>query len=245
MLVMFRAAIFTLLVLLSSCTSSLPDTSMPPSADGSPTTVYAGDQVPEDPDQDDEQVEEKEAGMQALESAEAPMTEQLMATPPKGWQRIYQFNNQLTRISEFVDPEETDEKWTTKVAIESYSHLSHMDPIEVLLADAERQQQNCKQLQHFNLFSGYENGYPTSVRLVMCGENETTHIGEVKISKAIAGEKQLYVVKVFKKVATFDPYQADVSNDEIAAWSQYLKRIYLCNLMDSDHPCVSPEASAR
>ena len=213
---------------------------MPTSVDGSPATVYAGDRVPEDPDQDDEQVEEE----QVLASAEAPLTEQLMAIPPTGWQRVYQFNNLLTRISEFVPPEETDEQWTTKVVMESYSHLSDMDPIEVLLADAERQQQNCKLLQHFNLFSGYENGYPTSVRLVMCGENETTHIGEVKISKAIAGEKQIYIVKVFKKVATFDPFQADVSKDEIAAWSQYLKLIYLCNPMHTDHPCVSPPASS-
>ena len=153
------------------------------------------------------------------------------------WKLIYQLNNTSTRLSDFVPPQETDSEWTTKLSFESFKKLVDSDPIEVLLAEVNRERKNCSFVQHFNLFSGLENNFPASVRLFLCGENTSINKGEVKIIKAIAGNDYFYLIRILKRIEPFSIDQPEFANEEIAAWSNYIRSISLCDPGKVEHPC--------
>lgn len=165
------------------------------------------------------------------------LSEKLIAQPPPGWIQIYRLNQDGSRISEFIPADEEANTWVNKISFESFMDLQQADPIELLLYEVEQYQKRCKFVQHFNLFSGYENGYPTSFRLIMCGKSKQLETGEISMFKAIQGTQSFYVVKLARKVAPFEPHQSEVTSEEIAQWSIFMKRIILCDPEAPDHPC--------
>ena len=164
-------------------------------------------------------------------------TEVLRAAPPHGWHQIYQLNNDAVRLADFVPQGQTNLAWKTKLSFESHSDLVDLDPIEILLSEAKKTEEKCSFIQHFNFFSGYENNYPTSLRLIMCGENEHLKKGELSMLKVIKGEDFLYIIRFLKRITPFKVNQPDVERSEIATWSDYLRKISLCNTADPEHPC--------
>ena len=164
-------------------------------------------------------------------------SEQLLAKPPTDWKLVYQLNNISTRLSEFVPAEETEIEWSTKLSFESFKKLVDSDPIEILLAEVTRDRKNCNFVQHFNLFSGLENNFPSSVRLFLCGENKTINKGEIKMIKAIAGSDYFYLIKLLKRVEPFDIDQPKFAREEVATWSSYIRGISLCDPSKTEHPC--------
>ena len=168
---------------------------------------------------------------------EGQTTEVLRASPPANWHQIYQLNEEVVRLADFVPPGQTNLDWKTKLSFESHSDLVDLDPIEILLSEAKKSEEKCTFIQHFNLFSGYENNYPTSLRLIMCGENENLKQGELSMLKVIKGNDFLYIIRFLKRIEPFKVNQPDVEKAEIATWSDYLRKITLCNSADSEHPC--------
>jgi hypothetical protein len=164
-------------------------------------------------------------------------TEVLLATPPPNWTQIYQLNKKVVRLADFVPANETTLNWQTKLSFESHSDLVDLDPIEILLSEAKKSEEKCTFIQHFNLFSGFENNYPTSLRLIMCGENENLKQGELSMLKVIQGDDFLYIVRFLKRIEPFKLNQPDVEKPEIATWSDYLRKIRLCNPANVKHPC--------
>lgn len=166
--------------------------------------------------------------------------ERLIATTPTAWERIYQINTDTIRLSDFVPPGQNAAEWELKLSFESYRLTDlNTDPIELLLAEVKEDERRCAFVQHFNIFSGYENGYETSVRLFQCGENQFAGQGEIKLMKAIRGEEYLYAIRVVKRIPTFNPGGAEFPEDEMADWSQFLNTIYVCN-DTAQHPCRLP-----
>lgn len=169
--------------------------------------------------------------------------ERLIAEIPKDWVRTYQINTETTRLSDFVPSEENAANWTLKLSFEAYSAKTlTIDPIELLLSEATADEVKCNFVQHFNIFSGYENNYETSVRLFLCGENEFANKGEIKLAKAIRGNEFIYSVRLTKRIPPFDLGQETFSDDEMAKWSGYLNLIKLCD-DDPAHLC-SPKVRA-
>lgn len=172
--------------------------------------------------------------------------ERLIAQPPATWQSVFTLDTDRIRLAEFIPADEDKEDWTLKITFESFIQPDSSDPIEILLKEADRYREKCKFVQHFNLFSGLENGYPTSFRLIMCGAGNFSGKGEVLLLKAIQGEVYFYILKLLKRVAAFQPHQSDTGEEEMAEWATYFKMLIVCN--DSkDHPCPSakPATSAR
>ncbi len=167
--------------------------------------------------------------------------ERLIARPPPGWQAAFTLNTQRNRIAEFIPGSEDEGNWSAKITFESFVPPGSVDPIELLLQEAARYQEKCKFLQHFNLFSGLENGYPTSFRLIMCGASNFSGSGELLMLKAIQGEEYFYVVKLLKRVPAFEPHQPDMSDGEIAAWASYFKLVVVCNNSET-HSCPQEKA---
>ena len=164
-------------------------------------------------------------------------SEQLLAKPPADWKLIYRLDLPSARLSDFIPPQETVSDWTTKLSFESSRGLVDFDPIEILLAEVNRDQKKCGFVQHFNLFSGLENNYPASVRLFLCGENALINKGEVKMIKAIAGNEYFYLIRILKRIKPFDVDQPEFAKREIAEWSSYIRSISLCDPGQSEHPC--------
>jgi hypothetical protein len=177
------------------------------------------------------------AGCASTDSAST--AELLIAQPPPGWVNVYQLNQKGNRISEFIAGDDDNLDWTRKVTFESFPNISEADPIDLLLYEVEQYQEKCNFVQHFNLFTGMENNYPTSLRLVMCGTHKALEKGEVSMFKAIQGDENFYLVKMTRRVAPFKPHQSEVNNDEIAQWSVFFKRILVCNDEQDTHPCPS------
>jgi len=168
----------------------------------------------------------------------AETTERLLVGPPRNWELVYQFNNRKTRLSEFVPPGQTAGAWDAKLVLESHADLEDTDPIQMLMAEVKRLQETCTFVHHFNLFSGFENGYPTSVRLVLCGENRATGQGEIAVAKAIQGEDYLYLLNLKRRLPPFEEAgSAGVAEQEVGVWANYLSRIQLCDTASASHPC--------
>ena len=166
--------------------------------------------------------------------------ERLLATVPPNLESTYRINSPNTRISEFVPKGQDMNNWDLKLSFESVrSEEIPGDPISLLLSEVEADRGKCNFVQHFNIHSGYENNYETSVRLFLCGENAFTEQGEVKLMKVIRAENYLYSIRVIRRVVAFEINEADVTRQEVAVWSNYLSKITVCD--DSvAHPCPEP-----
>ena len=166
----------------------------------------------------------------------------LLATPPKDWISIFQLKNDSTRLTDFIPPGQSKNNWSTKISFEALStETLSLDPIELLFLEAEADQSRCNRVSHYNIFSGLENNYQTSVRLFLCGENTFTHRGEIKLIKAIRGDGYLYSVRIVRRTAPFDVNKEDITQQEVALWSTYLRKISVCD-GSTEHPCPKTES---
>lgn len=168
--------------------------------------------------------------------------EQLVAEPPTDWQNIYSLNGSATRLSDFIPADETIDVWSTKISFESHQSLSDIDPISIVMGELERIGENCELVESFNLFSGMENNYPTSVRLTFCGENVHSSQGEISFTKSIQGNEYLYIIKLLHLVDPFTDKNAGVSEAQIAQWAQYFSSISVCDDTIAKHACPSLSA---
>lgn len=172
--------------------------------------------------------------------AEPSVNERLIAEPPQKWHQIYSLNTDKTRLVDFVPENESREEWKTKLSYESHQTLTEVDPISILMGELDQVQQNCEDIESFNLFSGVENNYPTSVRLTFCGENAHTGEGEITISKAIQGTEYLYIIKLLHRVEAFTGNKDVVTEQQMASWSDYFGQIRVCD-DSTEHPCTPLE----
>ncbi len=203
------------------------------------------------------------------EPSQETTAERLLASKPAGWHQIYQLNTAKTRLVDFVPEQDSESDWKTKLSFESHQALVDSDPITILMGELDQTRQNCEKIDSYNLFSGMENNYPTSVRLTFCSENTFSGEGEVTISKAIQAEDYFYLIKLLHRVPAFSPDSAADSNadsspdsnldpdlapdldsnsrsniiskEQIATWSDYFGQITVCNGSEQ-HPCTSPES---
>ncbi|MFT4677337.1 MAG: hypothetical protein ACJAX5_003513 [Patiriisocius sp.] len=166
--------------------------------------------------------------------------EKLIAGPPPDWQNSYSLNNGATRLTDYIPPEESEDNWTTKISFESHRSLAGIDPITIIMGDLDRIKDICELVESFNLFSGMENNYPTSVRLTFCGKNAHGQQGEVTLTKSIQGNDYLYIIKMLKRVDPFTTEQNIISKQEIAQWSQYFSAISVCDDTNVEHSCPIP-----
>jgi hypothetical protein len=171
--------------------------------------------------------------------------EQLIAAPPAGWQAVDQLNTTDTRLLDYIPATETQENWQTRISFESHAALTELDPIETLLREVEKTREKCSDLKDYNLFSGLENNYQTSTRMLVCGNNAFTQLGEISMLKVIQGNDYLYLIRLVKRIAVFKTGTPDIpgiEDQEIAVWSNYLSNIKVCDPRLPAHPCLTPRS---
>jgi len=178
--------------------------------------------------------------------------EQLLATAPEGWQQGFATNRPGLRLATFVPGDDSIGDWEDKVTFESFSDAPLPDPIDFVNDISADQSAGCEKLVHYNIQSGLENNYPTSVRLLVCTQSKQTQTGRVSLIKAIQGNDYFYAVTRAKRIAPIrevideDEEQAPpISDAEMAQWSTYMRTITVCDTLRAEHPCpAAPDAAA-
>ena len=175
-------------------------------------------------------------------SSSSATGERLLAAPPPGWVRTFELDENDMRLVEFM-PEAVDgDDWIDKISFESFTGDALPDPIVFQQTIARDRKQACSQLDDFNTFAGFENNYPTSVRLLLCHRQKGGAHGEITMLKTIQGNDAFYVVQRIRRVEPFESeLTAPMRNEEMGLWSLYFRSITLCDDGRTEHPCPAPE----
>lgn len=170
-----------------------------------------------------------------------PYVEQLIAQPPKGWIKVWHVNVGDTRVTDFVPKGETRKHWKAKLSFESYTKLLPSDPLIVINEQVKYDKMHCSFVKDYNLFSGLENNYQTSMKLIMCGKLKKTGKGQVTLFKAIKGKQYFYVVRMVRRLPPFKAGKSGFDKTAMAAWSHYFSQIRVCYPGTTKHPCPKPD----
>jgi len=172
--------------------------------------------------------------------ADPPKGEYLLAQPPQGWVQGFVTKTPTLSMVEYVPEDPGDSDWVDKVSFESFAADELLDPIEFVMDIATDQAATCDNFEHFNILSAKENGYPTSVRFMICPENSLIGMAQVTLIKAIQGNDRFYVITRAKRVPVAEQGERakPISDAEMAIWSTYMRAIGVCDAELGDvHPC--------
>ena len=179
---------------------------------------------------------------EATDSATAG-AEQLIAQPPAGWRRTGTTNIGNLRRAEYVPEDEpvddSGEAWTRQITFESMQEDPLPDPIEFIELMNSDRDYACGTFNSYPTFSGLENGYPTSVHLLVCHRDRTTKRAEVSMIKTIQGNEYFYIVTRAWRGAPIPPEEGPpLDETEIGGWALYMKSVQVCDPSRPDaHPC--------
>lgn len=181
-----------------------------------------------------------EPNVPTTESIQTPVAvdgETLLLQAPPAWLRGRESIREKFRIVEFLPAGNDQESWYEKLTVESNSISPLPDPIEFANQLGEDLKEQCKTSEHQNITTALENGYQTSVRLLVCQERKETGRNSVSLVKAILGTQYFYTITYTKRSEPLATERSPISNDEIAKWSLYMRSIKLCDSRAPEHPC--------
>ena len=160
--------------------------------------------------------------------------ELFLASPPPGWKETGAMRTPALRMAEYGPVEETANR-LERITFEAQGGEPLPDPIGFVLGVSRDLDERCNDMQDINISSGYENGYPTSVRLMICPKFKDSHHGQVVMAKAIQGNEKFYVITRRLQVP---PMEGDpLTAPDMAAWTVHLKQIRVCDTRSDEHPC--------
>jgi len=168
-------------------------------------------------------------------------TEILTVEVPEGWQiRVDRTVGNL-QMAEYY-PANATEDWAQKLSIEALSGDDLADPIDFVLDLAAQQSRVCNNFTDSGIFSGFENGYATTVHMMQCGQNKNTGRDVVTVVKVIQANESLYTItRIWRLPPPAPPLASDTINidqNEVAAWSQALRKVIVCDTQLAAHSCT-------
>lgn len=174
---------------------------------------------------------------------EPPTGEVLLAGPPEGWVETGALQTPALRMAEYGPGDETGDR-LERLTFEAQTGKPLPDPIEFVLAVSRDLESRCTHFEDINISSGEENGYPTSVRLMICPEFKDSPHGQVVMAKAIQGNEEFYVITRRLRVPPMKDQGQPLTAQEMAEWSTHLKGVRVCDTRnEASHPC--PESVAE
>ena len=175
--------------------------------------------------------------VETLSARQAVAGEQLLAQPPSGWRQTGATSAAGMRTAEFVPDDEDSENWVRRIRFESLNQQPLPDPLEFTKLLEDDLRQRCDPAEAFGTFAGIENGYATSVNLLICHRDRESGQSEVTMVKTIQGGDHFYVVTRSKRGPAVEEDQPAIEQEVIAAWSLYMKSIGVCDTDRTGHPC--------
>jgi hypothetical protein len=156
--------------------------------------------------------------------------ENLLLSLPDGYKVGFQKRQGNMQITEMVPKAETVEGWSEMVTVQVFHGLK-ATPDQFLDRIAAAWSKACAGAESAPIMSAVEAGYPVAMWVASCPLNKDTGKPELTFMKAIAGKDSFYVVqKAFK----FAP-----SKEQTATWTQYLKKVAVCDTREAAHACPS------
>lgn len=179
--------------------------------------------------------------------------EQLRLIPPDTWELTA--SSQLGRFARARYQRQAPERAKDAASPVETLTLEQLDPdgldnpIAFLENLAAEQSERCDDFSSTIISSGYENGYPTAVRLMRCPLRRVNRTATVSLAKAIAGNSRYYLLVFEKRAAASTAAGADpvgfVSEEDIASWALYLRQATVCDSSQpAAHPCDAPPSGA-
>ena len=189
------------------------------------------------------------SGCAATPSVHASDTERLLVEVPEGWLKVVDRKVGSLHMAEYYPAkvlENQAEDWQQKLSIEALSGSDLPDPLLYVEGLAEEQEKVCNKFTDNSVFAGFENGYPTVVHMLECGESQVTGRAVVTMLKIIQGNESLYTVsRIWRLPPPAPPMASDtiaIDQAELGAWSQALRKVTVCDPSLAAHPC--PEDSS-
>ncbi len=175
----------------------------------------------------------------AVEPEEPQTGELLIATVPAGWKLDFATKTPGLKMAEY-SPDDGAEQWTKKIKIESLGGGDLPEPADFFASFTKDQEELCPDLENYATFTGQENGYDTSVHLIICPVNKLSNISLVSLIKVVKGNEYFYVITRSQRAAALAEGEAPLSEEEIAGWSLYVRSISICDTEKPEHPCPEP-----
>jgi hypothetical protein len=175
--------------------------------------------------------------------SEAGENERLLAQPPQGWKEIGSATTPNLRTATFIPEAEDESDWRRMIRFEAMTEDPLPDPIEFIEILTTGQNDRCGTFESYPTFSGFENGYPTSVSLLFCARDRTSRLAETTMIKTIQGNDRFYVITRALRSEPVEEEEAPVDETTVAAWSLYMKSVGVCDTARPEHPCPSAEES--
>ena len=169
--------------------------------------------------------------------------EYLVAQVPDGWIKGVDREVGELMVEEYF-PADTQDVWEQKVVYESLTTQDLPDPIEYVEGTAASQADKCDAFANNPVYAGFENGYPTAVNILQCGVNNLTGKPILTVIKAIKGNKSLYTItRIWRLEPSKDKTLIEDIMDqaELAAWSNTLRKIIVCDNNLVAHSCENPD----
>ena len=169
-------------------------------------------------------------------TAPTPDGEMLLATPPRGWEETGAMQTPALRMAEYGPPQEPPGT-LERLTFEAQPGKPLPDPIEFVLAVRGDLAVRCEALEDINISSGYENGYPTSVRLMICPKFRDSPHGQVVMAKAIQGNDEFYVITRRLQVPAMEGQGQPLTAQAMAEWTAHLRAVQVCDTRTPEHAC--------
>jgi hypothetical protein len=169
--------------------------------------------------------------------------ELLLANPPAGWVETGAMRTDVLSMAEYGPATDVDGE-IERLTFEAQSGSPLPDPIRFVLGVNADLKRRCNGFQGVNVASGVENGYPTSVRLMICPRFKDSDHGQVVLAKAIQGEEKFYVITRRRLAAPFVDGAQPLDAQAMAEWTTLLKRIRLCDTRTEAHACPAEVTAA-
>ncbi len=174
-------------------------------------------------------------------AGEAPRGERLLGQPPRGWRQVGATSVATLKRAVFLPEGEVEDAWTRRITFEAIMEDPLPDPIGFVDVLSLGRDRDCGTFDRHPTFSGEENGYPTSVNLLICHRDIKTERSEFTLMKTIRGNDAFYLITRSMRGPPV-PKGAEPAMDEtrIGGWAIYLKSITLCDDSRPGHPCPRP-----
>lgn len=171
-------------------------------------------------------------------TAETTAGEQLLAQPPAGWRRIGAANSERLKRAQFIPENDDETLWNRRITFEAMVEQPLPDPIEFVQLITAGRDQDCGTFEAHPTFAGEENGYPTTVYLLVCHKDADTGRSEVTMMKSIQGNDAFYVItRSYRGKPIEAGAPPPVTEEEIGGWALYLKSVSLCDATRPEHGC--------
>jgi hypothetical protein len=171
---------------------------------------------------------------------DALWAENLLTPLPNGWKvATNRSNRQGFTIQEFIPASQTLADWSEMVTVLIYRGAGGA-PLARFFEFQENVYRNgCESPPLVGKRQELiENGYTGGAQILACAKTKRWGKAEAMIYKTIKGKDAAYQVqRAWRLPASDNPNRIGITKEMLAAGTDYLRQVYVCDTRDPSHPC--------